>query len=145
MVLRRKYIQPMEVYGIFLVGTRKTCVTHRLTKSQFLISFNFVAGSGKSVLWFVLSRRFQLRETDMNNLVLRSYKISQPRATMGGPQWPISISTSGTSINKDFPTCFPLSSSNFLLVPSPVAIYSPDSILHTTVECGNPEIGRAHV
>ena len=39
-----------------------------------------------------------------------------------------------------FPTCFPLSSSNFLLGPIPVAMYSPVSILRTTVECGNPTI-----
>src|SRR5882762_10543687 len=56
---------------------------------------------------------------------------------LGRPRWPIFISTSGTSTNKNFTICFPLSSSNFLLGPIPVVTYSPDFILHTIEGNGN--------
>src|SRR5580658_8504111 len=59
---------------------------------------------------------------------------------LGRPRWPTFILTSGTSINKDFTTCFRHFSSNLLLGPIPVAIYSPGSILHMVVEHRNPAI-----
>jgi len=58
MVFRGKYIQSVEIYWLFLVGTRKTCVIldlHHATTPDHLTS---IAGSGKSVVWFALLRLF---------------------------------------------------------------------------------------
>jgi hypothetical protein len=45
---------------------------------RFLLMFDFVAGSGKSVLWFVLPRRFPPYRAHIVNSVPQSYKISLP-------------------------------------------------------------------
>src|SRR6266849_5717367 len=58
-----------------------------------------------------------------------------------GPQWLIFTSISWTLINKNFTTCSPPCSSNFLLTPIPVVVYSPNFIRPTTVEYGNLAIG----
>ena len=76
---------------------------------------------------------FRPREIDIIISVPRSYKISYPCAMLGGPLWPTFISTSGTSINKNFTTCFHLFSSNFLLGPILVVMYFPSSILRVVV------------
>ena len=56
---------------------------------------------------------------------------------LGGPQRPISTLISGTLINKNCTTYFPLCSSNYLLAPTPVVTYYPNFIRFTVVEYGN--------
>ena len=80
-----------------------------------------------------------------NNIIIsvrRLYKIFWPCAMLGWPQWPISILISGTLISKDFPTFFPLYSSNSLHGPMPVATNSPNSILHMIVGYRSQAIAR---
>ena len=89
-----------------------------------------IAGSGKSVLWFVLVDSFRPAGTNINPAP-QLYKISQPCTLLGGPRWPIFTLIPGMSKSKDCPTCFRLSSVSFRPGPIPVAIYSPDSILRT--------------
>jgi len=99
-----------------------------------------VAGSGKSVLWFVLPRLVPPYQTHMVDPAPRSYRISGLCTTLGGPRWPTFISTLGTSTNRNFRTCFLPSSSNYPLSPNPVATSSPGSILRTIVEFRSPTI-----
>ena len=138
MVLSRQYIQSMEINGLFLVDTRKTCVTFGLHPRQPLIVSCFFSGvREKCPLVRLFFDSFRPCEIDIIISVPRSYKISYRCAMLGGPLWPTSISTSGTSISKDFTTYFHPFSSNSLLGPTLVAIYSPSSILHIVVEHRN--------
>ena len=57
MVLRGRYIYRMEIQvdGILVMDTRKTCAHVVLVSSQVLTALNIIVGSGKSVLWSVVT------------------------------------------------------------------------------------------
>jgi hypothetical protein len=145
MVFPRQNIQSMEVSRLFLVDTRKTCVTLTLhpASTPDLLMFLFYSGVWeKCPLVRPSSESFLPCEINSIISVPRLYKISQPCAMLGGPRSPTFISISGTSINKNFKTYFHPSSPNFLLVPTHAMTFSPNSIVHMIMENGNPVIAQ---
>ena len=74
-VLSRPYIQRLEVRWFIFMGTRKTCVSlkfHSNINPNHVVS---VAGSGKSILWFVLPLLVQFYQTHAVNSAPPSYNI----------------------------------------------------------------------
>jgi len=76
MVLLREYLQAMELRWFIIVDTWKTCVPLLLYLIAILDYLVLVAGSGKSVLWFVLAPVILPVITHFAFSVPLSYKIS---------------------------------------------------------------------
>jgi hypothetical protein len=83
---------------LWIHGKRESHPTPHLTPPNGILR---VAGSGKSILWFVDHVLFLSKMTDIvyHLPVLRLSKISKICAMPVKPRWVISISTFGTSAN----------------------------------------------
>ena len=56
MALSRPDYHQMEVYWFPIVDPRKTCVSVIISGERLLTDSDYLAGSGKSVIWFVFPR-----------------------------------------------------------------------------------------
>jgi hypothetical protein len=150
-ISRQKLIttaQPNGSLGVVYSGNGKLlvpfCGFMEIVRSSWCLppgdvswsSLNFIAGSGKSVLWFVLPLLESFPNIYIANLAPRSFKTSFSYMTLGAPPWPIFISILETSTSKNCATCSLPSSSSFPLGPVLVVTSSHDSILRMTVEFG---------
>ena len=109
----------------------RTCPTPYLTPPDGILC---VAGSGKSILWFVVPFLFLLKMTDFvyRLPVLLSSKISKSCAMPIKLRWLISISTFGTSANNTGVTSSLPFSPNFPHAQVPVATFYHAFISITT-------------
>src|SRR5712671_27527 len=58
LVFRRQYLQGVEIFPIFLMGPWQTFVSIILRNSNIHGFLSFIAGSGKSILWYANSLLF---------------------------------------------------------------------------------------
>ena len=94
--------------------------TENVRSPKFLLAATtrstlFVAGSGKSILWFVSLHLFLPGRNLYSRSALQLLKILWSYARRALLLWHIFILTSGTPINKPAGTCSFLSSRSFLL------------------------------
>ena len=61
MVLSRQFLRRVDVYWIPLMDSRKTCVPLDCSSFGLLTDSDSVAGSGKSVIWFVVPPLFPIK------------------------------------------------------------------------------------
>ena len=99
----------------------------------------FVAGSGKSILWFGISLSLVYRSL-LPRPALQSSSISSPSVVLGQLQSRISILILGMSIRSIGVTSFLHCFYNFLFGQSLVSTYSPTSIQPITMERNSPVI-----
>ena len=120
--LSRSDHHQMEVHWFPLMDTRETYVSVIISSCDFWQTLILLAGSGKSVIWFVFSDI--LPDATYFSSAPPSSKTSWLYAKPDPPSWPIFTSTSRTSESKPVTTfCFHLYP-NFLLAPVFVVEFS---------------------
>jgi len=128
----------MEVNWFASVGLRKTYVPSIFPAlPKLIVTPRIIAGSGKSILWFVF-----MGHVDFALLTRRSApqlsKMPSPNATVDWPSLPISTSISETPASRSANTYYPLSLPNFLLSQILIVIYSPAFITHIRMAGDSP-------
>ena len=130
MVLPRWYIRRVEEVFFSLVDPWQTYVPFPSTTPRPSDSC-LVAGSGKSVLWFVISTVVVRMDSNFL-LVLGLLKTSKQNTKPDRRSSLISIATSAMKISRTAVTsCFP-SSRSYVLSPIFAAMHSPAYIWHMT-------------
>jgi hypothetical protein len=124
---------------LWLYGIRASIKPFALR--QFLTIFRFYSRLGEKCSLVRLLLTHAASWNSRCHSAPRSSKILWPYTTLDRPRWPISISISGMSINKNSTTCFVPFSFNSLLGLISAVTYSPDSILIAIMESGNPKTG----
>ena len=132
-VLSRRSFHRMEVFWHTPVDPRKTCVLmSSFPASTSWHSLISIAGSGKSVIWSVISRLL-LIGTYFSS-VPPSLKILWLFAKLDQPSWPTFTSISGILRSKAVATCCFLSYINFLLALGLAVTFSTAFMRHTKGE-----------
>ena len=135
--LSRKGSRRMEVYWLPIVDPRKTCVSICIFRAHAISpTLIFIAGSGKSVIWYVVYHL--LRVGTHSSPVPPLFKTLWPYAKPDQPSWPISTSILGISASKPVTTCSFLSYPNLLLALALAATFSTAFIRHTKTAFDSP-------